>query len=192
MKRFKSINALVLAAGILLLSSCSNSAQIERDQTVNLRNYKTYTWIEKENKDRILNEIAVQNMKSIVNDELQKNGYREVKNDPDLLIGYDLLIEKNMKEQTDPVYSRPYTRVFYNPYTRRYGTIYYPSQFLGYDSYTTPVKKGTVSISLIDSKTDKTIWQGWATGELNNNNFSSREVEKNVRSIFKKFDVAAK
>ena len=142
MKRFKSINALVLAAGILLLSSCSNSAQIERDQTVNLRNYKTYTWIEKENKDRILNEIAVQNMKSIVNDELQKNGYREVKNDPDLLIGYDLLIEKNMKEQTDPVYSRPYTRVFYNPYTRRYGTIYYPSQFLGYDSYTTPVKKG--------------------------------------------------
>ena len=192
MSQFKSLYVLVLSIGAMLLNSCGTSAHIEKDETANLKNYKTYTWIDKENKDKVKNEIAAQNLKTIVNDELQKSGFREVKNNPDLLLSYDLLVEKNVKEQNEPVYSRPYSRVYYNPYTRRYGTLYYPSQFLGYDSYSTPIKEGTVSISMIDAKTDKTIWQGWTTNELNSNQFSSKEVQKNVRSIFKKFDVANK
>ena len=123
-----------------------------------------------------------------MNDHLQKNGWKEVNANPDLLLSYDLLIEKSQKQQNDPVYSRPYSRVYYNPYSRRYGTLFYPSQFLGYDEYSVPVKEGTVSISMIDAKTDKTIWQGWTTDELNSNHFTSKEVEKNVKSIFKKFD----
>lgn len=192
MKRLKAFYVLLLVVGGMVLNSCGTSAHIEKDENANLKNYKTYSWMDKENKEKVRNEIAAQNLKSIVNDELQKNGFREVKNNPDLLLSYDLLVEKSVKEQSDPVYSRPYSRVYYNPYTRRYGSIYYPSQFLGYDSYSTPVKEGTVSISMVDTKTDKTIWQGWITNELNSNQFSSKEVQKNVRSIFKKFDVANK
>lgn len=192
MKRLKAFYVLLLVVGGMVLNSCGTSAHIEKDENANLKNYKTYSWMDKENKEKVRNEIAAQNLKSIVNDELQKNGFREVKNNPDLLLSYDLLVEKSVKEQNDPVYSRPYSRVYYNPYTRRYGSIYYPSQFLGYDSYSTPVKEGTVSISMVDTKTDKTIWQGWTTNELNSNQFSSKEVQKNVRSIFKKFDVANK
>ncbi len=192
MKLLKGFYVLVLAVGGMVLNGCGSAAHIEKDETANFKNYKTYTWIDKENKDRLTNAIAAQNLKSAVDGELQKNGFREVKNNPDLLLSYDLLVEKTVKEQSEAVYSRPYSRVYYNPYTRRYGTLYYPSQFLGYDSYTTPVKEGTVSISMIDAKTDKTIWQGWTTDELNSNNFSSKEVQKNVRSIFKKFDVADK
>ena len=192
MLRLKSFYVLAFSAGALLLGSCGTSAHIEKDESANLQNYKTYLWIDKENKGKVNNEIAAQNLKVIVNDELQKNGFREVKNNPDLLLSYDLLVEKNVREQTEPMYSRPYTRVYYNPYTRRYGQIFYPSQFLGYDSYNTAVKEGTVSISMIDAKTDKTIWQGWTTEELNSNQFSSKEVQKNVRTIFKKFDTASK
>ncbi len=192
MSQLKSFYVLVIAVGAMVLNSCGTSAHIEKDESANLKNYKTYTWIDKENKDKLKNEIAAQNLKSIVNNELQKNGFREVKYNSDLLLSYDLLVEKSVKEQNEPVYSQPYSRVYYNPYTRRYGTLYYPSQFLGYDSYTTPVKEGTVSISMIDAKTDKTIWQGWTTDELNSNNFSSKEVQRNVRSIFKKFEVADK
>jgi len=190
MSQLKSFYVLVLAVGAMLLNSCGTSAHIEKDESANFKNYKTYTWIDKENKDKVHNEIAEQNLKSIVNGELQKNGFREVKNSPDLLLSYDLLVEKSLKEQSEPVYSQPYSRLYYNPYTRRYGTLYYPSQFLGYDRYSTNVKEGTVSISMIDAKTDKTIWQGWTTDELNNNQFSSKEVQRNVRSIFKKFDLA--
>lgn len=192
MSRLKSFYVLVLAVGAMFLNSCGTTAHIEKDESVNLNNYKTYTWIDKENNDKVKNEIAAQNLISIVNDELQKNGFREVKKNPDMLLSYDLLVERSVKEQSEPVYSRPYSRMYYNPYTRRYGTLYYPSQFLGYDSYTTPVKEGTVSISMIDAKTDKTVWQGWTTNELNSSQFSSKEVQRNVRSIFKKFDLASK
>lgn len=192
MLRLNGFYALVLTVAAITLNSCGTSAHIEKDQGADLKNYKTYSWIDRENHDRLKNEIAAQNLKEFVNGELQKNGFMEVKHNPDMLLNYDMLVEKTEKEQNDPVYSRPYSRVYYNPYTRRYGTLYYPSQFLGYDSYTTPVKEGTVSISMIDARTDKTIWQGWTTDELNSDNFTSKEVQKNVRSIFKKFDVAEK
>lgn len=192
MKHLKSYHAWILAVGAFVLNSCSTSAHIEKDDSANLNNYKTYAWIDKDNKDKIKNEIAEQNLKTIVNGELQKTGFKEVKYNPDLLLSYDLLVEKSVREQSEAVYSQPTTRVYYNPYTRRYGTIYYPSQFLGYDRRQTPVKEGTVSISMVDAKTDKTIWQGWTTDELDGNRFSSKEVQKNVRSIFKKFDVASK
>ena len=55
---------------------------------------------------------------------------------------------------------------------------------MGYDSYETPVKEGTVTISIIDPKTDKTIWQGWSTNELMSNHITSKDVQKNVKSIF--------
>jgi hypothetical protein len=43
---------------------------------------------------------------------------------------------------------------------------------------------------MADAKTDKTIWQGWSTGEVDSRNLSSREIQSSVRAIFKKFDVA--
>ncbi len=186
MKRLKDLISLAVFA--ILLNSCGTSAHIEKDQSADLKKYKTYTWVDKDNKEKVKNEIAGQNLKSTVNDELQKNGWREVTTNPDVLLSYDLLVEKNVKQQSDPVYSQPYSRAYYNPYTRRYGTIYYPSQFVGYDDYSVPIKEGTVSISMIDPKNDKTIWQGWTTDELTGNHFTSKDVQKNVRSIFKKFD----
>ncbi len=45
---------------------------------------------------------------------------------------------------------------------------------------------------MIDPKTDKTIWQGWATDEINSSNITGKEIQKNVKSIFRKFDVASR
>jgi hypothetical protein len=196
MSRLKSFYILVLAVGAMLLNSCGTSAHIEKDPAINLANYRTYSWTEKDNnitkKKSHLNDMAEQNVKSAVNAELQKHGLREVTSDPDVLLSYDLVIERSVSQQRDPVYSQPYTRTYFNPYTRRFGTIYYPSQFLGYDTYDIPVKEGTVMISMIDPKMDKTIWQGWATKQLNSNRITAEDVQKNVKSIFKKFDTANK
>jgi hypothetical protein len=78
----------------------------------------------------------------------------------------------------------------YNPYARRYTTIYYPSQFQGYERDERPIREGTVTISMIDTKTDKTVWQGWTTDEVNSRNLTTKEIQNSVRSIFKKFDIA--
>ena len=194
LKRFKQFSAFAFA--VVLLASCVNTAHIEKDPSANLSDYKTYSWISNDQNNGKTkthkNDLTESNIRAAVNQELQKNGYTEVKSNPDLLLTYDLLVEKSVKQQNDPLYSRPFTRIFYNPYSRRYGTIYYPSRFLGYDRYSTPVKEGTVTITMVDPKTDKTIWQGWATDEINSSNFTGKEIQKNVKTIFRKFDVAVR
>ena len=187
MKRFG-----VFAIAFALITGCSSTALIEKVPSADLTKYKTYSWVEKENaedKTNHVNDIAEQSVRSAVNSELYKSGWGEVKSNPDILLTYDLLVDKSIIQQREPVYSQPYTRTYYNPYTKRFGTIYYPSQFLGYDSYETPVKQGTVVISMIDPQTDKTVWQGSATKELNSNRITAKDVDNNVKSIFKKFEV---
>lgn len=182
------------AAVVFLLASCATSTHIEKDDTVNFSDYKTFAWIDKDGNGKLdknhQNDLTEQRIKDAVNKELNKSGWKETRNRPDVLLSYDVLVERSTKESTSPVYSRPFTRLVYNPYTRRYATIYYPSQFVGYERDERPIREGTVTISMIDTKTDKTVWQGWTTDEVNSRNLTSREIQNSVRSIFKKFDIA--
>ncbi|MBL7723705.1 MAG: DUF4136 domain-containing protein [Chitinophagaceae bacterium] len=179
---------------IFLLASCGTTAHIEKDDKADFSRYKTFAWIDKdgegESDKNKKNDLTEQRIRGAVNAELEKSGWREVKNRPDVLLSYDVLVEGATKEKNTPVYSRPFSRVIYNPYTRRYTTIYYPSQFVGYERDERAVKEGTITISMIDTKTDKTVWQGWTTDEVNSRNLTSKEIQYAVRSIFRKFDVA--
>jgi Domain of unknown function (DUF4136) len=185
------LSVLAVTAGIFL-GGCANTAHIERSGSANFDAYKTYSWIPSEkvkgNKQARRNDIALQNLRSAVNEELQKKGYKEVRNNPDVLVNTELLVEKTERERNDPVYSQPFTRTYFNPRTGRYRQFYYPGQFAGYNSYSTTVKEGTITIYLIDTKTDETVWQGWSTEDLDYAQITGREISKNVKSIFKKFD----
>ena len=180
---------------VFLLASCASTAHIEKDDNADFSRYKTFSWLDKDGEGKSdrnkHNDFTEQKVKDAVSKELEKSaGWKEVKNRPDVYLSYDVLVEKALKEQTDPVYSQPYTRTFYNPSTRRYFSVYYPSQFLGYDRDQRSVREGTVTISMIDARSDKTVWQGWTTDEVNSRNMSSKEIQQAVRSIFKKFGVA--
>ena len=180
---------------VFLLASCSSTAHIEKDDNTDFRQYKTFAWIDKDgegkhdrNKNNDLTELRI---REAVNKELEKSaGWKEVKNRPDVLLTYDVLVEKGIKQSSNPVYSRPSSRLVYNPYTRRYTTIYYPSELMGYERDERGIKEGTITISMIDTKTDKTVWQGWTTDEVNSKNLTTKEIQNSVKSIFKKFDVA--
>ena len=179
---------------VLLLASCSSTAHIEKDDNADFTRYKTFAWVDKDgegrndrNKNNDLTELRI---REAVNKELEKSpGWKEVKNRPDVLLTYDVLVEKGIKQSSNPVYSRPSSRLVYNPYTRRYTTIYYPSELMGYERDERGIKEGTITISMIDSKTDKTVWQGWTTDEVNSKNLTTKEIQNSVRSIFKKFDI---
>ncbi len=191
---FSRLSAFVFA--VIFMAGCANSAHIEKDPSANLGSYKTYSWIEDEKNDAKnkghKNDLVEANIRRAVNQELQKNGFAETKRNPDLLLTSDVLVENSEKKQNEPVYSRPFSRIYFNRFSGRYGTIYYPSQFLGYDSYTTPIQQGTVTITMVDPKTDKTVWQGWATDEISSRNITGKEIQRNVKSIFRKFDVASR
>ena len=191
MKKINLKAAIVAVLGIVILAGCASSTHIEKDETVNFSRYKTFTWLHgDEGKLENQSDLAETKIRNAVSKEFEKIGWKESKNKPDVLLDYDVLVERSSKKENDPVYSQPYSRLIYNPYTRRYATIYYPSQFLGYDSYEKVIKEGTVTVTMIDAKTDKTVWQGWTTGEVNSKNLTNKEIQKAVASIFKKAELA--
>lgn len=181
-------------AVLFLLASCGPSAHIEKDDNTDFRNYKTFAWIEKDNggkKNAPKNDLTEQKVRQAVNRELEKTaGWKEDTRNPDILLSYDVLVERSVKQQSDPVYSNPFTRTFYNPYSRRYVNVYYPSRFQGYDNYDVPTKEGTITITMTDQNTDKTVWQGWSTDEVDSRHMTSKEIQSSVKAIFRKFDVA--
>jgi hypothetical protein len=179
----------------LLLAGCASVAHVEKDDTVNFNRFHSYAWVEtKENvNDSVktkVSDLTERKIREAVNAEMTKNGWKEARRNPDVLLSYDVLVERSSKRETNPVYSQPYSRMFYNPYSRRWNSLYYPCQFVGYDDYRRPVKEGTITISMIDPRTDKTVWQGWTTDEVNSKNLTSKEIKNGVKSIFRKFDVA--
>jgi hypothetical protein len=184
----------VILAG-LLLAGCASVAHVEKDETVNFSNYHTYAWVEtKDSKDDSskakVSDLTERRMHEAVNAEMAKMGWKEVKHRPDALLSYDVLVERSVKDESSPVYSNPYTRYLYNPYARRWVSVYYPSQFLGYDDNQRSIREGTITLNILDAKTDKTIWQGWTTAEVNSRNLTSKEIQAGVKSIFRKFDIA--
>lgn len=190
-KSFNWVSAVAVSA-VLLFSGCAGNAHIEKDKSADFSKYRTYAWVdkpdEKENKKNRRKELAETNIRNAVNEQLQKSGWKEVSSNPDVLVNYELLVERNQKQQQNAVYSDPFTRSYYNRYSSRMITYYYPSRFVGYDNYSTTVKEGTITITMIDNNTDKTVWQGWTTSELNSSRITSSEIDRNVRTIFKKFD----
>ena len=182
---------------VFLLASCGSTAHVEKDDTVDFSRYKTYAWIDKDgrgprNHNR-RNDLTESKVKDAVNEMLGKTaGWSEVRSRPDVLLTYDVLVEKTTKQQSDPVYSQPFRRIYYNPWRRSYMTVYYPSQFLGYDRDQYQVREGTVTITMIDARTDKTVWQGWTTDEVDSRNMTDKEISSAVKSIFRKFDVGRK
>jgi hypothetical protein len=188
---WKLFGSITVAA--LMIVGCSAPVHVEKDDNVDFSKYKTFSWTDKEEgkKDRDKsNDLMERKFKEAVTKALEKQGWRMDNRKPDVLVNYDLLVERSTRRENDPVYSQPFTRTFYNPYARRFYNIYYPSQFMGYDDYERPVREGTVTISVTDTRTDKVVWQGWTTDEVNSRNLTSKEINNAVKSIFRKFDVA--
>lgn len=179
-----------LISVVITIYSCSTPAYVEKDTNANLADYKTYMWVEVKASENDASASATSfadvSVHNSVNEELQQRwGWREVTEDPEVLVSYDVLVERNVETQSDPVYSQPYTRLYYNRFTRRWSSIFYPSQFLGYQQYQFPVKEATITITMMDTDSDKTIWQGWTTERLNGSGITDLNVKKSIRNIFK-------
>ncbi len=189
MKTLKHLATVAIFSSLLL--ACASPVYIQKDESANFANYKTYLWVntakDQDDKKTRPNSFADISVRNEANKALTLVGWKEVTENPDILLSYDILVERTTQKQSDPVYSQPTTRMYYNPYTKRWSSIYYPSQFLGYDTYETPVKEGTITITMMDAKTDKEVWQGWTTDQLSTTRLTSDQVAKAVSDIFKKF-----
>jgi hypothetical protein len=192
MKKTTCILGIVLSVFIIfLLTSCGRQAFVQKDNTVDFSKIRTYAWVEGTQKDSLtqkqkINDLVDRKIRESINRNLQQNGWREVKNNPDVVLVYDVDVQKENRNVSDPVYSMPTTRYFYNPYSRRFVPVYYPSQFMGYDNRTETIKEGTITLTLMNAGNEKTIWQGWTSSEVNGRRMTDKEIDENVKAIVRK------
>jgi len=182
-------SAVLLTAISLAFAGCNVTSHTEKAEGTNFSNYKTFAWAnagDTKKADRADNDIIDNNIKNSVSEELINKGWTEADNNPDVLLDYTVAVKRGSKRETDPVYTYPYTQYLYS--RRGVYSIWYPSDLMSYHSYNVPFEEGELTVNMIDAKTNKLIWQGWAQGEINNRNITTKEATAQVKSIFKKFE----
>lgn len=179
---------------VILLTACSRVAYVQKDDSADFSKIKTYAWITGTHNDSLGNkphtvqvsDLSDRKIRESIDRNLQLKGWKLVTSKPDVLLVYDVDIQRETRTVNDPVYSYPATRWFFSPYTRRYVPVYYPSQFMGYDSRRETYREGTLTITLMDAATDKTIWQGWTSSEVTNRRLTDKQIDEYVTAIIKK------
>src|SRR6476620_403764 len=101
MKFMKFFSVSFLAG--LMLAGCASVAHVEKDDTVNFNNYHTYTWVEtRDNQNDTfktkVSDLTERKVRDAVNAEMAKLGWKEVKNRPDALLSYEILVERSIKD----------------------------------------------------------------------------------------------
>lgn len=195
MKWVKNFSLLALAG--LVFAGCSNKVYVEKDKSVNLAVYKNYALVDTRanqgdsgGRSANISDLTDRQIKEALNAGLTSAGLNQSNRQPDLLVTYDVLQERGLHQTTNSVYGSPFSRWYFNPYSHGWYSLYYPSQFMGYNSGGYQDNDETITISLIDANSNKTVWQGWTTNHTNSRRFTSKEIQSAVKNIFKKFDVA--
>lgn len=188
MKTSSLLYLVMLPLAALTFVSCSVTSHTETAKGVNFSQYKTYGWGSNTPKksDRWNNDIIDNNIKNAISTELNKKGWAEADNNPDVLLDYNIAVERGVTRRTDPVYSYPFTQYMYGGHGRVY-RLWNPSMLMGYRSYNVPFREGQLTINMVDARNNKLIWQGWAKGEINSAQVRSKDVNAEVKSIFRKF-----
>lgn len=192
MKKIQWLTSIVTAAIVLI--SCSRTAYVQKDADVDFKNIKTYSWVKTQaNKETASTQIKNDDLtnrkiRQSIDRNLAEKGWKEVKTNPDVYLVYDVMIEEENKNIRTAVYSDSFTRWFYNPNSRRWVPVFYPSRFMGYDEDTRKIKEGTLTLTVMDADSDKTIWQGWTTSELSGRKLTDKQIDSKVKAIVNKLD----
>lgn len=171
---------LLLLLSLLLANSCSTVYQTysEEEPGINLRKYRTYDWLERtlveEDKvSLILSDTTERKIRSTVEAELVRFGFRQCDVEPDLMLHYHAILKNK--------------EIYYLDWTcddeewHKYGRCQRVKE--------TNFREGTLIIDFIDARTGNQVWRGVAIGAIDDlsRNAVDKQVEEAVHKIFKKF-----
>jgi len=176
---------------VFLLSGCVQQGYHQKDNSVDFNSISTYAWAEgdgdKNYDTRRPNQNSLRDTKIMqtVDRYLQGHGWTQNKTNPDVYLVFDVVEDQSQQQVTTPVYSQPFNRWYFNPNTRRWVPIYYPSNFMGYNTAVRQVKEGTLTLTMMNPGSDKVIWQGWTTSEIYGRKISDEKIERDVQAIIR-------
>jgi hypothetical protein len=176
----------------LVLAGCGPRTYVTKDNSYDISKVRTYEWVRAQrdsigrNRNPGTNDLTNNKIKMSMDNNLAAVGWQRARSNADVYLVYDVDVQRESRNVSDPVYSQPMTRWYYSPYRRGYVPVYYPSSLLGYNNSVETVNEGTITLTVIDAKTDKTIWQGSATSDINGRRMSDQEIDDYVKAIVKK------
>lgn len=201
----RSIGILVVCFIIAVLVACSKYTYYAVGNN-NISHYRTFAWLPplKDNPGTASsttasyyhNDIADQKITDQATANLESRGLVLNSNKPDLLVRYTVMVNREVRTYYNaPVYNY-YWDGFY-PHYRFYrgGRGFYWGHrgpypiYVGNDIEKVPYKEGTLIIDLIDRKSGKVIWRGYAQGEVTDPQSAINDLPEIVNGIFNKLSL---
>lgn len=170
------------AALLVLLTACGPSVRVfyDRDENINVANYKTYSWLSAEAIEAkglnpiYYNELNDIRIKNAVNSQLHAKGFESVSGKGELELHYHIIVENKSSETIEP-YNYTYT-----PYWRKMSVYHY--------------REGTLMVDIMDKQKNALVWRGYAVEVITDKTTTKPEEAINyaVAKIFKSFPVSSK
>lgn len=162
------------------------TVQANRNMDTDFDEYKTFHWAShvdselQEGTLYFLNDLALkQDIREAVEYELEARGYKQDETNPDMVVNFR-------------VFEEPTTLKGYESYGTGYWTgeqIREPDELQTYE-----VEAGTLLISLLDRESGEIIWQGFASGLIEEDTFVKDEtqIKEAVNLIFEEYGFEAR
>jgi hypothetical protein len=168
----RTIYAMIFVS-FVLLTSCISSRKflVETDYSYN-GEFNSYTSFCTATNLRTNNDFST--LDDAIKFQMQLHGYKFSESKPNLLVIYHIF-DKELNFQG-------YTQPEYNIVDKE------AEKQKGYDPIKYNLKKGTLLIQIVDTKLEETIWQGYASGVITENNqLNMRELKRATNMIFDRY-----
>lgn len=181
----KSKHIIITLCILFLTTACSVSPTIRSNfnQAADFSQYKTFGFFQPLDTDTRYESLTSQYLKQATVVQMTRRGFILSKNKPDLLINFRREIQN--KQHIDEI---PITG--YGGYHQYRGNVYYDS-WVGYRPYVNNYQESKLTIDLVDSKSNKVIWQGEAVGRVNEEQRANLQatLQKTVSQMFAQFPI---
>jgi hypothetical protein len=176
---------LAFAAGIILWSACATlKVTSDYDKAVNFQQYKTFRMVQLDQQHQTISQLNQQRIINGIRSEMSRKGFQESAS-PDLEVNA-IIILKDKKSVTANTNYYGYGG-YYRPYAwgggMASGTTTYSVQ---------EYKDGSLIIDIVDSKTQKLVWEGIGNKEIDKPlKDPDKEVPEIIASIMASFPPGA-
>ncbi|AEE67350.1 lipoprotein [Bordetella pertussis] len=175
-----------VAAGLLAGCASGPTLRSDYDHSANFAQYRTFAFMSPLGTDRAgYSSLLTERLKQATRGQLEMRGYTYDESKPDLLVNFN----GKLQEKTQVTPAPPPMGPYYGYRAGFYGG--WPGYGWGDDVY--QYTEGTLNIDLIDARRRQLVWEGVATGEVNDLDKaqSAASVEQGVAQIFSKYPFRA-
>ncbi len=179
---------MLMIALALCSAACTSGPQVrvDSDPSANLTSYKTFAFFEELATDKSsYSTMITSRLKDATRRELERRGYEEVTQNPDLRVNFNTNVENRTDVQSSPSASAG----FYGYRAGMYGA------WGGYpiDIHTTHYQQGTLVIDLVDAQKRQLVWQAIAQGRLSKKALENpaESIDALIAEMFEKYPVPA-